>query len=489
MDKVEEIRRMFFNEGKSISEINRLTGVDKKTLRKYIRKTDFNAEQKQIKLFGKLNPFMTEIDSWLEQDIKEKKKQRHTAKRVFDRIKENYPDADISYRSIAYYVKDKKRSLFEPLTSCSLPLEHKPGEAQVDFGSADFIERNKRCEGHYLTVSFPFSNTGYTQIFKGENFECFAFGMKTIFTHIKGVPHRQWFDNAKPLVTKILRGQGRKLTDSFIRFKEHYNFTAVFCNPNAGNEKGNVENKVGYIRRNMLVPVPKFDDIAKFNEELLWKCDEDVNRLHYSKNINIFELFKEDLKYLNPMPLNELDAKTLLSVRTDGYGKFVLDKKSYSSSPKLALSTVSVLKTHNEIIVLDKDLKEVVRHERLYGQETESFNWVPYLLQLSRKPAALKYTGVYSMLPESVKSFLEVGNKSKFLKLLAELTEETDFKSATCLIEEAINYGTYDLDSVISLKRSYSGMPELPQVESYKVPELKIDLEKYDGFLEGTWKK
>ena len=72
---------------------------------------------------------------------------------------------------------------------------------------------------------------------------------------------------------------------------------------------------------------------------------------------------------------------------------------------------------------------------------------------------------------------------------LAELTEETDFKSAIGLIEEAINYGTHDLDSIISLKRSYSGMPELPQVESYKVPELKIDLEKYDGFLEGIWKK
>ena len=146
-------------------------------------------------------------------------------------------DFNCSYRTVAAYVAMKKKELFSEKNGF-LPLEHVPGEAQVDFGDADFYENGKLYNGKYLNLSFPYSNKGYTQLFKGENQECLFEGLKTIFEHIGGVSPKIWFDNASTIVTKVIKGGGSNLTDDFIRFMEHYGFEAVFCNVNAGHEKG-----------------------------------------------------------------------------------------------------------------------------------------------------------------------------------------------------------------------------------------------------------
>ena len=484
MEEIEILRRKYYEEGKTISEVHSDTGIDRKTVRKYINKEDWNAELSKKAVQSKIEPYEELIEEWLTDDKKRKKKQRHTAKRVYDRLKEKYPDMDLSYRTVAYYVKEKRKDIYSAVKESFLPLTHKPGEVQIDFGKAQFILKGKETDGSYLTVSFPYSNAGFIQLFKGENFECFSFGMKSIFNHIGGVPYRQWYDNAKILVTKILKGHDRKLTESYIRFKEHYNFTSVFCNVDAGHEKGNVENKVGYSRRNMLVPIPKFDDIEVFNKKLLEECNKDLLRKHYKKDKLISELFEEDIKNLNPLPSVGFNTETMLTLRTDAYGRFCIDKCFYSSSPALSSSTITVIKTHDAVIVLDKN-KEVVRHERLYGENIESFDWIPYLKQLSRKPAALKYTGVYSMLPLNVRNFLEVTDKSKFLKLLFDLTSEIGFNSAVSIIEEAMKYNINDLDSIIAFKRSFGNLeikplisPDIPEVKS-----LNLDMEKYDMLL------
>ncbi|CAA7600768.1 Hypothetical protein DEACI_1421 [Acididesulfobacillus acetoxydans] len=97
----------------------------------------------------------------------------------------------------------------------------------------------EKYSGYYLNLSFPYSNGGYLQQFKGQNQECLFEGLKNIFEYLGGVPRETWFDNASTMVTDILKGRGRTLTDGFLRFKQHYGFEAVFCNPNAGHEKGN----------------------------------------------------------------------------------------------------------------------------------------------------------------------------------------------------------------------------------------------------------
>ena len=280
-------------------------GNDRKTVRRCLSKDDWNTGIPEIAReadYPKLNPYKEEIDSWLTEDKKAKRKQRHTAQRVFDRLQGLHKeDFNCSYRTVSGYVAKKKTEIFSKTTG-SLPLEHKPGEAQIDFGDADFYENGKLHSGKYLNVSFPSSNKGYLQLYKGENQECLMEGLKAIYEHIDGVPGRQWFDNPSTIVTKVLKDGNRNLTADFLRFMEHYRFESVFCNTNAGNEKGNVEGKVGYHRRNLLVPVPRFNDLHLYNKELLVRCEEDANREHYRKSGTHEELFRADREALLELP-------------------------------------------------------------------------------------------------------------------------------------------------------------------------------------------
>ncbi len=174
MAEVENIREMYFNKGFSISRIAREVKRDRKTIRNYLLQDDWNKNPKEpIERSSKLDRYKTTIDEWLEADRRMRKKQRHTARRVYDRLCELFGDDGFacSYRTVAGYVAEAKERIYGERRGF-LPLEHRPGEAQVDFGKAEFIENGTRYYGSYLNVSFPYSNGGFLQLFKGENFEC-----------------------------------------------------------------------------------------------------------------------------------------------------------------------------------------------------------------------------------------------------------------------------------------------------------------------------
>ena len=500
MAQVNSIREMFFEKGLNYSEIARATGRDVKTIKQYIHRNNFNekASQKKELRPSKLDIYKKDIDEWLENDKNERTKQRHTARRVFDRLKKLYkPDFDCSYRLVADYVSDKKKQIYKTAPSFFLPLRHIPGEAQADFGEADFYERNVRHHGHYLNVSFPHSNAGYLQMFKGENQQCLFEGLKNVFAHIGGVPSRIWFDNMAAIVTKILKEGQRDFTEDFLRFKNHHGFTPAMCNPNSGHEKGNVENKVGYHRRNLLVPVPCFDDLEAFNRELLEQCDQGMNSPHYKKETLVQELFEEDKKRLLTLPKAEFDESKLLQVRTDSHGKFKLNKgrHSYSTAPRYASSEVSIRLNAHEVIVLDDDHRQITRHHRLYGKKLqESFDWLPYLTQLSRRPAALKYVEIYDLFSEPLKGFLdqcETEVKKGTIKLLADLSQQSDFSKAMQAIEAAILHGAEDTDSMLAVFRRQNSetvdlSPYMPPVNVPKMPTFTPQVRCYDElFLKG----
>jgi len=306
MDQIHHIRALYYEQGYNISEIAKATNHDWKTVAKYIDMEDFNetsplpALQKQI--CPKLDPYKSLIDSWLEEDKKHHRKQRHTARKIYDRLAAEVSGFDCSYRLVAEYVKHRKEELNLKRNEGFLPLEHQPGEAQSDFGSAEFYEHDRLLYGKYLVMSFPWSNAGFMQLFYGENLECLLEGLTSIFAHIGGVPHEIWFDNASSMVTNVIKGGGRNLTERFARFMEHYGFRALFMNPAGGHEKGSVENKVGYGRRNFLVPVPEFENLKDFNKQLLRDLDGDLDRQHYYKPAKISELFMVDKAALLPLP-------------------------------------------------------------------------------------------------------------------------------------------------------------------------------------------
>ena len=497
MTQIDFIRKMYYEQGKSISEISRITKSNRRTIRKYINKDDWTPSPPAPAVrpeYPKLDPFKTEIDQWLKDDKRAKRKQRHTATRVYHRLVEAHENKfNCSYRTVAGYVAEKKKEIYET-QSGFLPLEHPPGEAQFDFGDAQFYENGHLYDGKYLNISFPYSNQGYLQLFHGENSECLFEGMQAIFEHIGGVPCRIWFDNTSTIVTKIFKDGGRNLTDGFLRFQAHYRFESTFCNPDKGHEKGNVECKVGYHRRNMLVPVPHFERLSEYNKVLIKRCDEDAKREHYRKNATIEELFHNDQAALLELPKNLLDVSRYITVRTNGYGKFFLNSglHEYSVSPKYAKATVLLRLTSDEVIVLDENQREIVRHHRLYGkQKQESMQWLPYLAQLARNPGALKYTGIYQMLPDSVQEYLEQctkPEKGKILKTITKLTEGRGFDEAVKTVDSALKYGAFNGDSLIGLNaRLFHNFPGLRPIQVNPqlpvLPPITGELAQYDAGL------
>ena len=500
MDQVHDIRFRYFMKGENITQIAKALKRDQRTVRKYVDKTDFNepppkpaAEQR---LCPKLDPYKPIIDQWLEDDKHAPRKQRHTAQRVFNRLKEEIPGFNCSYRTVAKYYNAKREEIFSQTKTGFLPLEHRPGEAQIDFGTADFYENGTRHAGKYLEVSFPYSNKGYLQLFYGENMECLLEGLYAIFKHIGAVPVELWFDNTKTIVTKVIKGGDRKTTERFDLFREHFLFNAVFTNPGEGHEKGNVENKVGYHRRNLLVPIPHFHSLADYNKELLIKCDKDGDRIHYRHNKTINELFAEDLKHCHPLPEVEFDLTGKKVVTTNNWGKFYLHKgmHEYSVSPEYANMAVNLKLTSSHVIVLDENYREIVRHRRLYGDtKQQSMDWLPYLRQLSLRPRALKYSGIYELMPPALKQYIDGCSNTetgKVLKVLVELTNKTGFESALNTVNQALCYGAADADSLLNLyRRLYAELPELPPMPvDSDIPEIEpmaTNLGSYDTFLKG----
>lgn len=301
MDQIHRIREMYYQQDKNISTITSETGFNWKTVKKYVYLDDFNIQTPKPSSNegheSKLDPFKPLINEWLQADQLAPRKQRHTARRIYKRLCNEIPEFNCSYRLVALYVKEKKKELHLKKKEGYLPLIHHPGEAQADFGTADFYENGKlHHEAKYLVLSFPFSNGGYLQLNYGENMECLLEGLIAVFEHIGGVPTEIWFDNTRTIVTKVIKGGDRTVTERFQRFCEHYRFKPVFMNPESGWEKGNVENKVGYLRRNELVPVPRFSPLQTENRLLHGRCDSDMQREHYDDNDNryISELFEED---------------------------------------------------------------------------------------------------------------------------------------------------------------------------------------------------
>ena len=259
VDKIDDIRRLGRG-GASVASIARDTGVSEPTVRKYLRETDLSERPPAVGRAPEsplLEPFAALVDSWLLEDRRCWYKQRHTAKRVFDRLVAE-KGFEGSYSTVRRYVRRRREELAAELDAREaqgfLLLDWLPGECQVDFGQADFRVRGVVTRGHFLVVTFPHSNVGLAQVFWGETAECACQGLRDVFEFLGGVPLRAVFDNA----TEVGRRVGTEIRTSalFRRFAAHYGLDYSFTNPYSGNEKGSVENKVGTLRRNLFVPGP-----------------------------------------------------------------------------------------------------------------------------------------------------------------------------------------------------------------------------------------
>lgn len=478
MSQVNDIKEMA-KAGYRVSEIARSLEIDEKTVRKYKDKEDFSPQAPIRKVRpSKLDPYKSRIDSYLQEDSAVWYKQHHTAKRIHDRLHEDFPECSCSYSIVQRYVKGLKEGRKQQRANQEL-IWH-PGEAQVDFGDVDVRDRGQTRRNKSLTVSFPYSNDGFSQLFRGETAECVCQGLKDIFAYIGGVPDVLVFDNAT--------GVGRRVketireTELFMRFRAHYNFSVRFCNPDSGHEKGNVERKVGYNRHNLFVPVPEYNDISEYNSHLLDRHRKKAEENHYRKGIAINKLFEEDRKALLPLPSAEFDVCRFVCLKADGYGKVRLDDRHYySTRPENAGKPVWVALRAHTVDILDDDWNVLARHERQYGeQRSDNCDYRTSLAVLMRNVGAWKNSGIRELVPEGLKMVMDNQSRSELqatLSTMNQLSVAYNFEIAVNALAEGLKINRVGFCDVAVLAARISGYG------LNTTPEAGPDLKGYDVLL------
>ena len=212
----------------------------------------------------KLEPFTGVIDRILEDDLDRPKKQRHTAKRIFERLRDEY-GFDGGYTTVKDYVREHRRQTREMF----VPLSHAPGHAQCDFGEALVVIGGGERKAHCFVIDLPHSDGCFVKAYPAETTEAFLDGHVSAFAFLGGVPQSILYDNTRLAVAKILGDGRRQRTRAFTELQSHYLFEDRFGRPGKGNDKGNdkgkVEGLVGYVRRNFLVPIPSFESFDALN--------------------------------------------------------------------------------------------------------------------------------------------------------------------------------------------------------------------------------
>jgi len=364
--------------------------------------------------------------------------------------------------------------------------------AQIDFGTFKYIDAQDLDKMAFaLTITFPYSNKGFTQVFKGQNQECLLEGMKCIFNYIGGVPSHIKADNMTTAVAKILTGGKRELSDGFSRFMLHYRFIAEFCNPASGNEKGNVKNKVGYSRRNFFVPVPFIDDFEEFNNNLWELCEEDGNRNHYKHNRLINDLFTEEQAKLLVLPPHEYHVFRYETARVNNYGYIAIDNNKYGVSPELTGQNVQVKIYFDKIeIYFEHSLLKV--YGRSYHRGEEVIDWKQYVSLLCKKPGAVEHTRFFNQLPilwqAHLRSIEGTARKSS-LMLLMEIVSANNTDICDDVLKLAASYGRTDIESLRQCYYTLSQKPNNPEPLklSVQTPTLNYspNLSSYDNLTGG----
>jgi len=480
MSQVNDIKEMDLK-GYTVSEIARELKVDEKTVRKYLRQENFSPKPPVKKeLASKLDPFKQQIETWIDGDRDVWYKQRHTAKRIHDRLKSEVPGYDCSYNTVQRFILKLRRQRRE--VRANQELVWHPGEAQVDFGEADFDVRGARQRLKYLTVSFPYSNNGFSQVFGGETAECVSRGLTDLFSYIGGVPSLLVFDNATGVGRRI--GQVIHEAELFKRLRAHYGFSARFCNPDSGHEKGNVETKVRFTRSNQFVPIPAFDDIEAFNRELLDQHKLKAQEPHYKKLQTIGKLFEEDRKALRPLPRYPFDACRYEYVRTDGYGKVRIDDRHYySTCPEFGGQEVLVAIRAHTVDILDEARAVLVSHPRHFGsQRSDTQDYRTSLAILMRNAGAWPNSGIREMVSDSLREVMDNQVRSDLqqtLRTMHSLSKVYDFEIAIRALDEGlkINRANFCDAAVLAARISGFGLDT--------APESGPDLSGYDSLLRG----
>ncbi len=375
--------------GKGVREIARETGHSKNTVKKALRGEYGGYSPRDNQPYPVLGLHVATIDRWLEEDKDQPRKQRHTATRIYNRLKEEYEYTG-GESTVRRYVREARRRLGVSPMQMFIPLEPELGkEAEVDWGSCHAIVADEHLKLKMFCMRSKGSGKPFVQCFPCERQQALFEGHIRAFSFYGGIFRTLIYDNLTTAVQKVLQGKDRKLQSSFHKFKSYYNFDARFCNPGQGHEKGGVEGLVGFARRNFLVPIPRVAKLDELNALLFAQCEAYGGHRIAGKEKTVRELFEEEKEHLLSLPEVAFSNLETATARVDKYSTVVVDKNRYSVPTRYGGLHVRVI-LHVDRLHIFYGSQRIATHEREFGNNKWKLDPTHYLELLHQRPQAFE---------------------------------------------------------------------------------------------------
>jgi transposase len=446
-----EIRRLVLTQQKSKRAVCKDFSIHWKTLEKILNHEEPPGyQQRKHRERPKLERFLPLIHEMLESDKTAPAKQRHTIKRIFDRLRTEH-----AYVGGMTVVGDVVRQWRLTTAEVFLPLSHKPGEAQFDFGEAEVILNGQPTKVAYFVMSLPYSDAFFVQVFPRECTETFQEGHRRAFEFFGGVPQRISYDNSRIAVAKFVGKRGDTPTREFLRLQSHYLFEHHFCLVRRPMEKGHTENLIGFARRNFMVPVPHVESLEQLNAQLAQQCRDDLERRVRGQAANKATLLAEEQAALLPLPKSAFEARRIEPAQANSLSLVRFDGNDYSVPTQYAHHPVLAIGGIEEVrLVVDDQL--VAQHPRDWSKEQVYYNPLHYLALLERKPGGLDFAKPLENwgLPECfdlLRRRLEADGGShgrrEYIKTL-RLLETIPLAALTQAIERALEIDVLAVDAI-----------------------------------------
>jgi transposase len=387
----EQIRKDRRVEGASIRELAERHGVHRRTVRQALeaavpppRKTYPQRRRPAA------DPYAQVIDGWLLADREVPRKQRHTARRVWQRLVAEH-GAAVSEVTVSRYVARRRAELGLDQVQVAVPQAHLPGaEAEVDFGEFHAMIAGVLTRLWLFVLRLSCSGRAFHVAFATQAQEAFLEGHVLAFEHFGAVPARVRYDNLKPAVVRVLRGRDRAESERFTALRSHYLFDSFFCIPGqqGAHEKGGVEVEIGRFRRRHLVPVPSVASLAELNQRIAAADIIDDGRVITGRPVTVAAAFAAEQPHLLPLPDEPFDPARLLEARVDSRARICVRQNYYSVPARYAGRRLPVRLSATAVEALD-GARVIARHQRAAGRYGEVLTLDHYLDVLKYKPGAL----------------------------------------------------------------------------------------------------
>ena len=467
------VRKAVMVEGMSIREASRVFGLHRDTVRKmtaYSVPPGYRRQNPPRK--PKLEPFTGVIDRILESDLGVPRKQRHTAKRIFERLRDEY-GFEGQYTIVKDYVREHRRQTREMF----VPLSHSPGHAQCDFGEALVVIGGVERKAHCFVIDLPHSDGCFVKAYPAETTEAFLDGHVSAFAFLGGVPQSILYDNTRLAVARILGDGRRQRTRAFTELQSHYLFEDRFGRPGKGNDKGKVEGLVGYMRRNFLVPIPSFESFEALNACLERRCLERMDARLRGHTETIGQRMERDLDALLPLPPAAYDASEKRAGRVSSLSLVRYRTNDYSVPVAYGHRDVLV-RGYVDRVVISCGSEVIAQHPRSYERDDFVYDPIHYLPLLEQKTAALDQAAPlqgwdlpeeFATLRRLLESRMGRRGKREFVQVL-RLMETFRLEEVHTAVKDALRLGALSFDAVKHLV--------LCRLEG-RPPRLDLDLYPY----------